>query len=334
VPVVRAQTADFWAVLLNPSTINRLAHTLMGAFIVGAFFIMSISAYYLLRQRHEDFARRSFSGALIFATIFSLAQLVSGDANAKMVAHQQPAKLAAFEGLFHTGPARLSLLGLPDSEAGELRYEVGIPGLLSWLVYGDTQHPVTGLDRIRPEHRPPTVIPFASYHIMVGLGMFFIALTLTGSFLRWRGTLFQKRWLMWVFVLAVMGAVAANELGWAAAEVGRQPWVVHPRVLRDSSGAFARDGQGFLQYRMEEGLLTRDGVSESVRAPAILGSIILFSLVYLLLFAIWILVLNHKIHTGPEPVKVLDDRKGGGLFSSEAARADHRESMSDAKEPE
>ena len=104
-PVLRAEVVDFWAVVFNPSTLNRLTHTLMGAFILGAFFIMSISAYYLLRRRHEDFARRSFTGALLFATVFSLAQLVSGDFNARMVAHQQPAKLAALEGLFETAPA-------------------------------------------------------------------------------------------------------------------------------------------------------------------------------------------------------------------------------------
>ena len=76
-------------------------------------------------------------------------------------------------------------------------------------------------------------LSFQSYHLMVGLGMFFIAVTLLASFLRWRGTLFQNRWLLWVFVFAVVGAVAANQSGWVAAEVGRQPWIVYPPVKID-----------------------------------------------------------------------------------------------------
>ncbi|MBI4472594.1 MAG: cytochrome ubiquinol oxidase subunit I, partial [Acidobacteria bacterium] len=218
--IMRAELADFWTAVLNPSTLNRLAHTLIGSFVLGSFFIMSISAWYLLRGRHEEFARRSFSGALLFATLASLATLVSGDFNARMVAEYQPAKLAAFEQHFNTGPADL----------------FWIPGGLSLLLHGDRNAEVIGLDRIRPEHRPPAAVSFMSFRIMVGLGVFFIVLTLFASWLRWRGTLFHKRWLLWIFVFAVAGAFAANELGWVAAEVGRQPWIVHPNVLRDPSG--------------------------------------------------------------------------------------------------
>src|SRR5262249_55484846 len=133
----RAELADFWSAVLNPSTVNRLTHTLIAAFVLGAFFVMSISAYYLLRGRHEDFARRSFTGGLIFATVASIAALVSGDANGRMVARQQPAKLAAFEGHLKTGPADLFV----------------VPGGLSFLLYGDSRAEVLGLDRIRPEYR-------------------------------------------------------------------------------------------------------------------------------------------------------------------------------------
>src|SRR5262249_55441255 len=107
-PIMRAVVADFWGVVFSPSSVNRLAHTLIGAVIVGTFFVMSVSAWYLLRGRHLDFARRSFAGALFLALVFSLAQLVSGDSNARMVANNQPAKLAAFEGHFKTAPASLS----------------------------------------------------------------------------------------------------------------------------------------------------------------------------------------------------------------------------------
>ena len=112
--VTRAETADFWSVVFNPSTLERLTHTLIGAFVLGAFFIMSISAWYLLKGKHEEFARRSFSGALIFATIASLGALFTGHSNAQMVAKYQPAKLAAMEGHFQTGRGDLTIIGIPD----------------------------------------------------------------------------------------------------------------------------------------------------------------------------------------------------------------------------
>jgi cytochrome bd ubiquinol oxidase subunit I len=300
--VAHAEMVDFWAVVFNPSTVDRLTHTLIGAFLLGAFFVMSISAYYLLRGRHEQFSRNSFSGALFLATFFSLAQLVSGDFNAKMVAHQQPVKLAAFEGHFNTGRGDLSIFGLPDESARKLRFNVAIPGLLSYLVNGDSQKPVVGLDKVPRQYWPPVMIAFSAYHAMVGIGMFFIALTLTACWFRWRGTLFATRWLLWIFVFAVLLALAANELGWASAEVGRQPWVVYPPVQRDAAGDLLLDSSGFIQFQAGEGLLTRQAVSESISAPQVASSIVMFGVIYSLLLLIWVLVLNNKIHKGPQPV--------------------------------
>jgi len=330
-PIMRAEVVRFWAVIFNPSTLNRLIHTLIGAFIVGAFFIMSISAYYILRGRHLEFARRSFTGALLLATLASCGQLLSGDSNAKMVAHNQPDKLAAFEGLFKTGPARLSLFGLPDEKAMSVKHEVGIPGMLSFLVHGDPKEPVIGLDKFRQADWPPVMMAFTAYHIMVGLGMYFIALTLFASFLRWRGKLFDARWLMWVFVISVLGPVVANELGWAAAETGRQPWVVHPRMVRDPAGNTEYDAQGFIRFHDEEGLRTKDAASEAVSGGQVLGSIIMFSLIYIVLGALWVFVLNHKIHEGPRPVKIVEGTTAGGFLASVAERIDHEGSLSEAK---
>ncbi|HSU66473.1 MAG TPA: cytochrome ubiquinol oxidase subunit I [Tepidisphaeraceae bacterium] len=333
-PVFRAETVHFWQVVFNPSTVNRLVHTLIGAFIMGAFFILSISAYYIVRGRHLDFAKRSFSGALMLATIASCGQLVSGDSNAKMVARNQPDKLAAMEGLFKTGPARLSLFGIPDEKAGQTKYEIGIPGLLSYLVHSNWHAPVVGLDKFHREDWPPVTITFGAYHVMVGLGMYFIGLTLFASFLRWRRKLFDYRWLMWVFVISVAGPVIANELGWATAESGRQPWIVHPPVVRNAAGDLAFDAQGYVQFQPGEGLRTKDAVSESVKGGEILGSIIMFSFIYILLGALWIFVLNHKIHAGPQPVHMPETTTARGFIKATAGRIDHEESMSEAKSPE
>jgi len=327
----RAETADFWAVLLNPSTVNRLSHTLIGAFVLGSFFVMSVSAWYLLHRKHEEFARRSFTGGLLFATVASLMALVTGHSNAQMVAYQQPAKLAAFEGHFRTGPADLNLFGIPDVEKREVKAQIAIPGMLSWLVKSDTSAEVIGLDKIPRPYWPPVGIPFASYHIMVALGCFFIGLTLLASFLRWRGRLFQNRWLLWVFVFAVIGPFIANEAGWVSAEVGRQPWIVHPNVIRDGAGSPLLDAAGMLQYNLEEGLLTRNAVSPSVRGSDVLASIIMFSVIYGLLFWIWLFVLNDKIQKGPKPV-IIEPLPSGGWLAATAGRTLHEDSMSEAKD--
>ncbi len=114
----RAEIVDFWEMVLNPSTVQRLVHVWFGAFILGAFFVMSISAWYLLKERHVEFARRSFAGGLLLAAVASLGQLISGHFNAEMVDREQPAKLTAFEGHFPTtaGGTPLYLIGWPDQQ--------------------------------------------------------------------------------------------------------------------------------------------------------------------------------------------------------------------------
>jgi len=274
----RAEILDFWQMVFNPSTVDRLTHTLIGAFILGAFFVMSISAFYILRERHLDFAKRSFKIALVLATAASLSALVTGHSNANMVAEHQPAKLAAFEGHFETGDsgATLYLFGWPDVEAQEVKWGVGVPGMLSFLIHEDFDTPVTGLDQIPDDEEPPIVLPFMTYHVMVAFGFLFIGMTLLACFFWWRGTLFEQRWLMRAYVFAVVGPYIANQAGWVSAEVGRQPWVVYGH------------------------LRTSDGLSEAVVAEHVLASIILFGLIYMMLFAVWVFVLNSKIQHGPE----------------------------------
>ena len=317
VPVMRAEVTDFWAMVLNPSTAHRLTHVLLGCFVMGSFFILSICAWYILKNKHVDFAKRSFVGALILATISSFAIAVTGHRQAQNVYEHQPAKLATFEGHFESeGPADLTLFGIPDAEEETVHMKVAIPGALSFMVHDDLgfQEPVIGLDKIRPEDRPPIWIPFIAWRVMVGAGTFFIGLTLMSCFLLWRGTLYEYRWIMWIYVFNVLLAVAANQVGWIAAEVGRQPWIVHPAVVRNDSGEPILDSKGFIQYEKvsvtmpdgtevtrHAGLRTDDGVSKAVAAEHVAASIVMFTLIYLLLGAVWLFVLNRKIQHGPEP---------------------------------
>ena len=322
-PVLRAEIVDFWALVFNPSTVHRLVHVWIGAFICGTFFVMSISAWYLLKRQHEQFARKSFTGALIFATIASLAAVVSGHFQGNNVYQYQPAKLAAFEGHYKTGPGDMSLFGLPDDEAGRIRFNIAIPGGLSFLVHEDFDQPVVGLDRFRPGDRPPIVISFASYHIMIALGMAFIGLTLVASFLHWRGSLYRQRWLMWVFVFAVLGPLIANQLGWVAAEVGRQPWIVHPPVEWTDDGDVVVGPNGVVVYDEDLGLRTSDAVSPSVSTSQVLGSLIGFGVIYLGLLIAWLYVLDRKIRHGPQPVEAAPQDTGDGLLQAVVGRVDH-----------
>jgi cytochrome d ubiquinol oxidase subunit I len=328
-PVLRAEIVDFWAMVLNPSSLHRLVHVLLGCYIMGAFFVMSIAAWYLLHGRHREFAERSFRGALVLATLSSMAMLVSGDLQARSVYAHQPAKLAAFEAHFETGPGDLSIAGLPDAESETVRGNLAVPGGLSFLLHGDLDTPVVGLDRFRPRDRPPVLVPFLSYHVMVGLGLFFVGVSLLACFFWWRGSLFRQRWLLWIFVFAVVGAVVANQAGWVAAEVGRQPWIVHPPVPRTADGELALGPAGVVEYDESQGLRTTEGVSRAVRAEEVSASIALFGLIYLMLGAVWVMVLDDKIQKGPEPMpRAAPEREG--LLDAAGRRPGHGDSLTEA----
>lgn len=295
---VRAEITDFWAVVFNPSSMVRLSHVLVGAFILGAFFVMSVGAWYVLRGRHPDFARRTFGGGLVLGLAASLLAPLTGDVHGRVVAEHQPTKLAAMEGLYVTpeAGAPLHLFGIVDHEAREVKADVTIPGGLSLLVHRDPRRPVPGLDRFPEDEWPPVAMTFYSFHLMVALGLVFIVLTAVGLFFHRRGTLFGKRWLLRVFVVAVGGAYAANQLGWVTAEVGRQPWSVW----------------GLLR--------TEDSFSTNLGGGEVLASLVGFGVIYLALFLVWLYVLNDKIRKGPEPVRMPERTTREGLLDAASAR--------------
>ncbi len=272
----RAEITSLLEVVLNPSTLERLSHVLSSAFLTGAMLVISVSAFYLMKDRHAEFARASLKIGLIIALIAAPLQLITGHSSAMGVAQTQPAKLAAFEGHYpESAPAAMSLFGWVNEREERVEFSIAVPGMLSWLIWGDARKPVIGLSAFPPEDRPPVNIVFQTYHAMVAIGMALIALSLIAAFHWARGILFHTRWLMWTLVFAVALPQAANQLGWASAEIGRQPWIVY----------------GLLR--------TRDGLSPVVGAGEILASLILFSLVYLMLLALFIYLLDHKIKQGP-----------------------------------
>lgn len=281
----RAEITDFWAMVFNPSSMDRLWHVWQGAFLAGAFLVLSVHAYYLLKGRHVALSKKAFRLALGVATVVSLLQLVSGHRSAEVVAHHQPAKLAALEGHYDSSAvADLYLIGWVD-QANETVYGIALPAGLTVLLHQDTRTPVKGLNAFAPDERPTQINAiFQFYHLMVAIGMFLIALTCFASWQWWRGRLFEQRWLLWVFVWAVIAPQVANQVGWYAAEMGRQPWVVY----------------GLLR--------TSDALSKAVTANQVWFSLILFTVIYVLLFALFIYLLNKKIKHGPHDTELIDQR--------------------------
>ncbi|MCB9081786.1 MAG: cytochrome ubiquinol oxidase subunit I [Lewinellaceae bacterium] len=272
----RAEITDFWAMVFNPSSVDRLLHVWVGAFLAGTFLVLSVHAWYLLKGRYEAISRKAFSLALLVGLVFSLSQLLTGHRSAEGVSRNQPIKMAALEGHFAAeAPADLFLFGWVDEEQ-QTTHGLAIPGGLSLLLHQDPQAPVKGLQAFPAEDHPDTINGvFQFYHLMVAIGLALIGLTILAAFFWWRGTLFSKRWLLRIFVLAVLLPNIANQVGWFSAEMGRQPWVVY----------------GLLR--------TSDALSRQVTAGQIVFSLIMFTLIYSLLFALFLYMLTKKIKAGP-----------------------------------
>jgi cytochrome bd ubiquinol oxidase subunit I len=273
---VRAEITDFWAVVFNPSSMQRLLHVLSGCWLAGAFLVLSVSAYYLLKKKHLDFAKASFKIALCLACVASLFQLATGHHSAVGVSKNQPAKLAAMEAVFDTQTnAPLYLFGWVNEAQQRVNVGLAVPSMLSVLIGGTPEQTVTGLNDFPADERPPVNIVFQAYHLMIVIGFGLIGLSSLGAFFWWRGTLFKQRWLLGIFTLSVLGPQVGNQVGWITAEVGRQPWIVY----------------GLLR--------TSDGLSKAVNAEQVLFSLILFSIIYLFLFILFLYLLNEKIKHGP-----------------------------------
>lgn len=272
----RAEITDFWAMVFNPSSVDRIVHVWQGAFLSGIFLVLSVHAYYLIRGRYIEISKTAFKYALVMATLVSLSQLFSGHSTADGVAKNQPEKLAALEGHYsENAAADLYIMGWVNQKKQEV-YGINIPGGLSFLLHQDFKAPVRGLNAFSENDRPTQINAiFQFYHIMVAIGIFLILLCVYASIQLYRGKLFEKKWLLRIFVFSVILPQIANQVGWFAAEMGRQPWVVY-KLLR-----------------------TSDALSKAVSANQILFSLILFTLVYILLLFLFLYMLNKKIIHGP-----------------------------------
>src|SRR5580704_5137520 len=232
------QLASFWDFVLNPWAGWQYAHNMGGAAITGAFIMTAVGAFYLLSNKWTAHARIFIKTGVIAGCVFSVLQIFpTGDRQGKMVTDLQPVTLAAMEGLFQgQSSAPIVLIGQPDVQQGTIDNPIQVPGALSILTYRRWNANVRGLDAFPKEDWPDNIpLLYYSYHIMVGLGTLFVAITIVASLLLWRGKLFNSRWMLWILMLSAPFPYIANTAGWMTAELGRQPWLVYG-LMRTENG--------------------------------------------------------------------------------------------------
>jgi cytochrome bd ubiquinol oxidase subunit I len=275
----RAELTSLWGLLSNPYARWQYPHVISGAMIVGSAVMAGIGAYYLLSKRHEVAGRMFVRIGVLSGLLFSLTSLMpTGAFHGENVARFQPTKMAAMEGLFETQThAGLAIIGMPDTERKELVDPIVVPGMLSYLTYGEFRATVVGLNDIPADLHPPVEIVYYAYHIMVGLGTMFIALFAVAALLLWRRRLFASRGMLWALMLAMPFPYIANHAGWVVAEVGRQPWVVYG-LLRTANANSLNVSAGMTYFTL----------------IGFMGLYALVGLLYLFLFA-------RIVNQGPEP---------------------------------
>ena len=287
----RAVLTDVWAAVFNPSTLPRFLHTIDGALVTGSFFVMGISAWYLCKGRFEEFGRQSLKVALVFALVSSALQVPFGHYHGHQVWKTQPAKMAAYEGLFES-ESQPDSHGLRDHRRrGEegARSQSASPTSCRSFSISIPNTVIQGLNEFPEEDWPPLPLTFYPFHLMTLLGFYFAGLTGLGLLLLWRGILFSSRWFLTLAYLSIPLPFIANELGWIAAEVGRQPWVVYG----------------------VQGMRTALVASPSVSAGEILASLVMFVVVYSLMFALWLFLIRKAVRQGPTASRRAATRPGG-----------------------
>jgi cytochrome bd ubiquinol oxidase subunit I len=274
----RAEMVDFMALVTNPYGLLKFGHQLASGYTVGAFFIMGVSAWHLLRNNRPDFFRRSFRVGAVFGLVSAILVAVLGDFHAVEVAKTQPTKFAAMESIWETKKGvGLNLLLLPDpiKECNSVE-QFCIPNAVSLLAFHTPDAEIKGLKEFPPELRPPVLPTFLSFRLMVGLGTFFILAALLAVILSLSGKLEANPLFLRIMLFAIPLPYIANQLGWVVAEVGRQPWIVYG-IMR-----------------------TSDGVSKSIDLAQVVVSLLGFTLLYGALGVIDIYLLAKYARKGPD----------------------------------
>lgn len=232
------QIASFWAFVLNPWAIIQYLHNMMGSVVTASFVVAAVGAFWTLKGLHQPVARLSLKAGVAAGLLASLlVAFPTGDLQGKLVAKHQPVALAAMEGRFNSGThAELNMIGQPNVAEGKLDNPIRLPGLLSFIAYGSFSADVKGLNDFPRDQWPTSIeLLYYGFHIMVGLGTFFILLMGLSGIQLWRRKLEQSRTLLWVLLFAFPFPFIANTAGWMTAELGRQPWLIYG-LMRTAEG--------------------------------------------------------------------------------------------------
>jgi cytochrome d ubiquinol oxidase subunit I len=271
--------ADDWtAIVMSPVVWVRFPHMLLAAYVTSAFCVAATGAWYLLRERHRPEAHAMLRMGLGLAAVLVPVQIFFGHLTGDYVHDRQPAKFAAIEGRWHDEqPAAEVLVAWPDAKAERNLFEVKVPVLGSVIASMSLTSREVGLTSFAPGDRPPVLIPFLAFRVMVGCGLVMLLLAWAGTWLEYEGRLETRRGLLWLIFLAFPLGFIATLTGWFTAEVGRQPWVVYG-MLRTAHAATP-----FLTPRDVAITLT------------------MFAAIYTLIFAAGTLYIYRMLRRGPLP---------------------------------
>lgn len=308
----KAVITDFLAAAMNPSILPRYGHTVVALLIMGAFVAMAIAAWYMLKNKHSDFAMKTMRVGAVVGIATSVVMLGFAHSSAVVVAEEQPTKLAMMEGMYETEAAPLYAIGIVDEENQQVIAPFAIPGGTSFLATGTFDAEFPGLNDLAKTEKyadmnvdeMPIGLVFQSYHIMVAAyGLIMASLILALVFTFRGGKIARMKWLQRLMLVAPLFPFVAIQTGWITAEVGRQPWVVYPSTT-------GPDGVS---------LLTNDGISVSVSAPELLITMSLFIAVYILIAIGWARVVGGVIAKGPRIEAIEAAGATGGACEQAAA---------------
>ena len=289
---------DWSQIIFNRVVWSRFPHMLLASYLTGAFCVAGTGAWYLLRGMCQDEARIMLRMGLFLAAVLVPIQIFFGHLTGDYVHDYQPAKFAAIEGRWHDEqPAAEVLIAIPDAKAETNHYAISIPVLGSLIASMSLTSKEAGLTSFPRQDRPPVLIPFFAFRIMVGCGLVMLAIAWPGSYLSLRGRIEEYRLLLWLTFLSFPLPWIAILTGWFTAEVGRQPWTVY----------------GLLR--------TADAVTPFLTTSAAAISLIVYCSVYMFIFAFGLVFIYRLLRTGP---------KGGLVLKPSAATSNRPMSVLDS----
>jgi cytochrome bd ubiquinol oxidase subunit I len=276
---------DWMQAIFNPSFPYRLAHTVVAVYLTTAFTVIGVAAWYLTRGRYAEESRVMITMGALLATVLLPLQLVIGDLHGVNTLEHQPQKLAAIEGIWEGGPGQPAILfAIPDEELEKNHAEIGIPKLASLYLTHSWDGHVRGLKDFAKEDRPPVVLPFFTFRVMVGMWLVMVAITAWAWMARRR--LQESRAFLRAAICSIPAGYIAVTAGWTTTEVGRQPWVVYGH------------------------LRTADAVSPNLTGPDVALSLALYVVVYAIIFGAGVYYLARLVQRGM-PDELPEARKTG-----------------------